>query len=103
MNQQIGGLRFLVKQLEVVQILIIMGNSESARRYAQDKLHLAAHEDGIMHWINLATTAMQSQARAVIEQHNEAFFDTFGPKAHSAVAAFELGVRVMTDVYNITS
>jgi hypothetical protein len=74
MNKQVGGLRFLVKQLEVVQA---MGDCEAARRYAQDQLHLAARGDGIAHWMSLATTAMQAQARAVIEQHRVAFFQTF--------------------------
>ena len=71
-----------------------MGNCEEARRYARDKLHLAAHEDGIMHWISIAMTAMQLQARAVIERHREAFFGTFGPKLDSVVVAFEHGVRL---------
>ena len=46
MNKQVGGLRFLAKQLAVVRA---MGNCEEAQIYARDKLHLAAHEDGIMH------------------------------------------------------
>lgn len=84
-NHKVGRLRFVVKQLRLVERM----NSTNGLEYVRTYLHLPVEDEAhIAGWREFSENAMQEEAYEVIRQFQELFLDVFPSKKKKAVRAY---------------
>eukprot|EP00747_Dinoflagellata_sp_TGD_P120885 gnl/TRDRNA2_/TRDRNA2_173341_c0_seq2.p1 gnl/TRDRNA2_/TRDRNA2_173341_c0~~gnl/TRDRNA2_/TRDRNA2_173341_c0_seq2.p1 ORF type:complete len:425 (-),score=54.77 gnl/TRDRNA2_/TRDRNA2_173341_c0_seq2:122-1396(-) len=91
-NHEIGQLRFVVRQLQVVQTM----QPEAALEYVRSRLHLPVDEQAdIVGWRQAAIYAMQEKAYAVITDFQDMLMDDIrGRRFTEARESFKAGMIV---------